>query len=61
MMITDNPKVKRLLQRIADCKDLDETKKLAKDLAEMLGNIILDLEAEVDETENKLRTTKGRR
>ncbi len=43
-MITDNPKVKRLLQKIADCKDLEETKTLTKEVVEMLGKIIMDLE-----------------
>ena len=44
MMITRDPKVKRLLMKIADCKDREETKTLTKDAVEMLGKIVMDLE-----------------
>ena len=53
MMITRDPKVKRLLKKIADSKDLEETKKLAKVVVEMLATIIMDLEDDLHDAENK--------
>ena len=46
-MITRYPKIKRLLQKIADCTDLKETKQLTKDVVQMLGTIIINLEADI--------------
>lgn len=57
-MITRDPKVKRLLRQIAQSTSNEETKKLAKKLADMLGKTIMDLQVALDDTENKLRKAK---
>ena len=57
-MITRDPKVKRLLRKIDQSINNEETKKLAKKLADMLGTMIMDLQVALDDVENKLRKAK---